>query len=171
MNRESRNAHFKRIILAVIIVFACLFQLSNFSVQKLFGIGILYTIPTVICISMFQGEIISMCCGLLAGIIWDSVSARGNCFHTVFLVVTAFIVSYAIQKRIRNIFLSAAILISLCVFLHNILYWLFFVVFEKIDGVATALIRFYMPSFLFTSLTGFIIYFIIKFVHKKFNEM
>lgn len=172
MGRESRNAHIKRTVLAVIVIVSCLFQFSDSFLQKFFDYPILYTIPVIVCISMFQGEIISMCCALVAGFFWDSVSAQSVCFNTVFLCVLAFLVSYAVQKRLRNFLITALILNFAAVFLHVILYWLIYVVIKSSAvGSLAALFRFYLPSFLVTGVISIPIYFFIRFVHGKFSEM
>ncbi|MBQ7580635.1 MAG: hypothetical protein IJU39_04930 [Clostridia bacterium] len=171
MNRESRNAHIKRLILAAIVVFACIVQFSDSFFQKFFGVGILYTIPVVVCISMFQGEIISLCAALIAGVFWDSVSAQSVCFNTVFLCLCAFLTSYAVQKRLRNFLVTALILNFGAIFLHEILYWLLFVVTNGNGGAAYALFRFYIPSFLVTGVISVPIYYFINFIHRKFSEM
>lgn len=171
MGNESRNAHIKRIILAVIVILSCLMQFSDSFLQKIFGVPILYTLPVIICISMFQGEIISMCCALIAGIFWDSVSAQSVCFNTLFLCVGAFLISYAVQKRLRNFLITALILNFGMIFLHEILYWLIFVAPGGSDGIFPALLRFYLPSFLFTGVIAVPIYLFIGFIHRKFSEM
>ena len=172
MDRESRNAHIKRIILAVIVIVSCLLQFSDSFLQKFFDFPILYTLPVIVCISMFQGEIVSMCCALVAGFFWDSVSAQSVCFNTVFLCISAFLISYAVQKRLRNFLITALILNFAAIFLHEILYWLIYIVIKSSSaGSVAALFRFYLPSFLVTWIIGIPIYFFIRFVHGKFSEM
>lgn len=171
MDRESRNAHIKRLTLFIIALLACLMQFSLPSFQKIFGVSVLYTIPVVVCISMFQGEIISMVCALVCGMIWDSVSAQSVCFHTVFLVITAFVVSYAVQKRIRNFIVSALIIEFSAIFIHNILYWIFFILSESTSSAAGALFKFYIPCAFVSSTVGILIYLFVSFVHIKFKEI
>lgn len=171
MDRERRNAHIKRFILFIIALSSCLMQFSLPAFQKILGVSVLYTIPAVVCVSMFQGEIISMAFALICGMIWDSVSAQSVCFHTVFLTVTAFFVSYAVQKRIRNFIISALIIEFSVIFIHNILYWLFFVLSENVSSSAGALLKFYMPCAFVSSLVGIAVYFFVSFVHKRFKEM
>lgn len=171
MNSESRNAHIKRLVLAAIVLCACLLQFSDSFFQKAFGFGILYTIPVIISISMFQGEIVSMCCALCAGLFWDSISAQSVCFNTVFLTVSAFLVSYAVQKRLRNFLITALILNFGAVLLHELLYWTFHIAIGNSGGVAAALFKFYLPSFLITGIISVPIYYFISFVHRKFGEM
>lgn len=168
---DNRKAHIKRLILAVIVVFASLLQSSDGFMQKIWGVGILYSIPVVVCIAMFQGEIISMCCGLLAGVIWDSFSAQGHCFHTVFLVITGFVVSYIVQRRIRNTLISSLILNGGIIFIHNFLYWLIFISFRNISGAFYALMKYYIPSFFATVIISIFVYLIVRFVHKKMKEL
>lgn len=171
MDRKSRNAHIKRLTLFIMSLLACLMQFSLPSFQKIFGVSVLYTIPVVVCISMFQGEIISMACALICGIIWDSISAQSICFHTVFLVVTAFIVSYSVQKRIRNFVISALIIELLVIFIHNILYWIFFILSESTSSATGALFKFYIPCAFVSSAVGILIYLFVSFVHKNFKEI
>ena len=163
--------HIKRGILVIFIIFVSLLQFTGGALQSFFGVGILYLIPAVICISMFQGEIVSMCCGLLAGLIWDLVSAQSTCFHAVFLTVTAFLVSFIIQRRVRNFLISSLILNGAALFLHNILYWIFYVLSRKASGSFIALIKFYMPSFLITLAVSIPVYFIVRAIHNGFRKM
>lgn len=167
---DNKKAHIKRLILAAVVIFASLLQSSDGFMQKIWNVGILYTIPVVVCISMFQGEIISMCCGLLAGIIWDSFSAQGHCFHSVFLVISGFVISYIVQIRIRNTLISSLILNCGIIFIHNILYWLIFILFKNTTGAFYALMRYYIPSFIATTVVSIIVYFIVRFIHKKMKE-
>ncbi|MBQ7654611.1 MAG: hypothetical protein IJS17_06020 [Clostridia bacterium] len=169
MDRESRNAHIKRIILAAIVIVSCLMQFSDSFLQKFFSIPILYTIPVIVCLSMFQGEIISVCGALIAGVFWDSVSAQSVCFNTIFLCVSAFLVSYAVQKRLRNFLVTALILNFGILFIHQTLYWLIFIVGK--GGAALALFRFYLPCLIVTGIVSVPVYFFFRFVHNKFSEM
>ena len=171
MNTQSRNANIKRFVLALIVFVSCLLQFTDSFLQKAFGFPILYTLPVIVCISMFQGEVVSMCCALCAGLFWDSVSAQSVCSNTVFLVVSAFLISYAVQKRLRNFFVTALLLNFFVIFSYEILNWVLHIAVGSSGGAAAVLFKFCLPSFIVTGLVSIPIYFFTSFVHKKFSEM
>lgn len=171
MANSNLKPHIKRIVLAVFIIIVSLVQNTDSFMQTLFGASILYIVPAVICISMFQGEIISMGCALIAGVTWDFCSGNGHSFHTVFLIIVAYITSYIVQRRIQNSLISSILLCAIATLLHNITYWLLYIAIPDIPDAGYALFKFYIPSFIVTTIVGIVIYFIVRFIHKCFKSL
>ena len=112
-----------------------------------------------------------MFCGLFAGLIWDSISANGHYFHAVTLSVTAFLVSYLVQRRIRNTVFAFLIVDGIVILLHNLIYWLIYVLVPCPDGAGIAFVKFYIPSLLITTAVGIIVFLAVRLMHNLFKKL
>ncbi len=159
----------RRICLALILLPVSVIQNTDGFFPQFFGVRALLIIPFVVCISMFERDIVGMLLGLFAGALWD-IFASGASFNALFLTAVGFICGTLINTIMRNNVVTAFILSTAATLLYNICYWLFHYVFGGMDSAAYMLLRYYLPSIVYTVILVPIVFIIIRFVAKKFIE-
>ena len=169
MIKENLPIYIKRFLLGVIIVLAAILQNTPHAFPKMFSANALLLIPVIVCISMFESEIVSLFFGLGAGLLWDFVSIRGYFYHSLIICICAFFVSMLVRMRIRNTLFSSMIFTFTVTFIHNTLYWILFVLIPNPQGAVAAYFSFYVLSCVYTMLVGIVIYFIVRPIEKWFR--
>lgn len=159
----------RRICLALILLPVSVIQNTDGFFPQIFGVRALLLIPFVVCISMFERDIVGMLLGLFAGALWD-IFASGASFNALFLTAVGFICGTLINTIMRNNVVTAFILSTAATLIYNICYWLFHYVFGGLDSAVYMLLRFYLPSIFYTVILVPIVFIIIRFVEKKFSE-
>lgn len=168
--RENKNLIIRR-ALSLVFIFCCfLLQSSGVWIPDILGINAFILIPAVVCVGMFERETWGAIVGLFAGMLWDSIAARGQGYHAVVLMVTGFLCGFLVRYMMRNNFMSALCLCGGITIIHNIVFWLFYFVFAGIDGVLFPLWRIYLPSAAYTLLFLPIMYFPVRAVAKALRR-
>ena len=170
MTLESQNKKLiiRRSCLALIILLISVLQNTDGFFPQIFGIRALILIPAVVCISMFERDIYGMLLGLFAGMLWD-VFASGASFNALFLLSVGFICGTLINTIMRNNIVTALILSTAAILFYIILYWVFNYVLTGFDSAAYMLLRYYLPSVLYTAVFTPIMFIIIRNVDKRFS--
>ena len=170
MTLESQNKKLiiRRSCLALIILLISVLQNTDGFFPQIFGIRALILIPAVVCISMFERDIYGMLLGLFAGMLWD-VFASGASFNALFLLSVGFICGTLINTIMRNNIVTALILSTAAILFYIILYWVFNYVLTGFDSAAYMLLRYYLPSVLYTAVFTPIMFIIIRNVEKRFS--
>lgn len=159
----------RRICLALILLPVSVIQNTDGFFPQIFGVRALLLIPFVVCISMFERDIIGMFLGLFAGALWD-IFASGASFNALYLTAIGFICGTLINTIMRNNVVTAFILSTAATLIYNIFYWLFHYVLGGMDSAVYMLLRFYLPSIFYTVILVPLIFIIVRFVEKKFSE-
>lgn len=159
----------RRICLALILLPVSVIQNTDGFFPQIFGVRALLLIPFVVCISMFERDIVGMFLGLFAGALWD-IFASGASFNALYLTAIGFICGTLINTIMRNNVVTAFILSTAATLIYNICYWLVHYVFSGFDSAAYMLLRSYLPSILYTVILVPLIFIIVRFVEKKFSE-
>ena len=159
----------RRICLALILLPVSVIQNTDGFFPQIFGVRALLLIPFVVCISMFERDIVGMFLGLFAGALWD-IFASGASFNALFLTAVGFICGTLINTIMRNNVVTAFILSTAATVIYHICYWLFHYVFGGLDSAAYMLLRYYLPSIAYTVILVPLVFIIIRFVEKKFIE-
>ena len=166
---NRKNLILRRICLALILLPVSVIQNTDGFFPQIFGVRALLLIPFVVCISMFERDIIGMLLGLFAGALWD-IFASGASFNALFLTAVGFICGTLINTIMRNNVVTALILSTAAAFIYNICYWFFHYVFDGMDSAVYMLLRYYLPSIAYTIILVPLVFIIIRFVEKKFIE-
>lgn len=168
--RENKEEYKRNGIFLLLIVFTAILQNTNGLFPKIYNASAMLIIPLVICISMFEREMISMLMGLAAGLIWDFYSARMDGFYSLLLVMTGFFCSYLIRRYMRNNIVTAIFYTAICSLGCVLAYWLFFVTAGGMQGAGHLLLVKYLPSALYTVVLTPIYYYFIKMISLKYRE-
>ncbi|MBQ2972886.1 MAG: rod shape-determining protein MreD [Clostridia bacterium] len=159
----------RRICLALILLLISVIQNTDGFFPQIFGVRALLLIPFVVCISMFERDIVGLLLGLFAGALWD-IFASGGSFNALFLTAVGFICGTLINTIMRNNVVTAFILSFISTVIYNICYWLFHYIFDGLDSAAYMLLRYYLPSIAYTVVLVPLIFIIVRSVEKKFSE-
>lgn len=127
---------------------------------EIFGVKANPLIPLVICIGMFEREIAGAVLGMLAGILWDSVSPMGDGYNALLLMLAGAAAGLLIDYLMRNNLMTALLLSGFACLIYSVFYVVFFLLANLlangVDSTGYLLIRYYIPaavySFLFTPL-------------------
>ena len=159
---------FRRVSLALILLLLSLLQNTDGYFPQIFGVRALLLIPAVVCISMYERDLPGMFFGLFAGALWD-VFAGGGSFNAFFLLSAGFLCGTLINTIMRNNVVTATLLSAIWSLIYNLGYWLFHYVFTSFDSAGFMLLRYYIPSLIYTVALTPLIFIIVRAVEKKFS--
>lgn len=166
--RENRMIYIRWAILAVIIVIVSLFQNTRGLLPEIYGVRAMPLIPLVVCIGMFERDWGSAALGLFAGLLWDGVSAHGQGFRSIYLMIIGCVCGLLLHYFMRRNLITALLLTSVALIVHNLLYWVFFLLIPGYDGAVSLLLEFYLPSCLYSLIFMPLFFAIMKSLHKRF---
>lgn len=126
-------------------------------------------IPGTLLLAMGEDEKAASLLGLFAGVLWDAVAANHTAFNAVFFTVVCYAVSLLLTHLLRETFWVRTVATVLAAALYTFLYWLLFVGARKTGGVS-ALMSFYFPSFIYTSVVGVLLNFVLTPLKRKLNK-
>lgn len=159
----------RRICLALILLLISVLQNTDGFFPQIFGVRALLLIPAVVCVSMFERDLPGMVLGLFAGALWD-ITASGASFNALFLMTAGFLCGTLINTIMRNNVVTAFILSTVCAAVYNIGYWIFHYLIGGLDKAVFMLLRYYLPSIVYTVVLVPLVFIIIRSVEKKFIE-
>ena len=152
---DNKNLYIRRILFVVLIVLTAVFQHTKGAVPSLFGAKAFLLIPLTVCISMSEKSMGGLSFGVLAGVLWDFATVRGDGFYAVMLALAGFTASAGVAYIMRNNIFSALILSAGASAFVSIGYWLVFILAKGYEGAWGLLFSFYLPSavysFIFTA--------------------
>lgn len=169
LETQKKNLILRKVSLALIILLISVLQNTEGYFPQIFGIRALLLIPAVVCISMYERDMWGLGYGIFAGALWD-VFASGASFNALFLMTAGFLCGTLINTIMRNNVVTAFILSSAASLIYNICYWLFHYIFGGLDSSVYMLLRYYLPSILYTAVLVPLIFIIVRFIEKKFTE-
>lgn len=167
MRKNTKILIVRRLIFVLLILLVHIMQNTKGYFPEIFGIRAMLLIPLIVCIGMFEREMAGAVLGLFAGALWDSVSGLGDGYNTLFLMLIGAGCGLLINILMRNHLLTALILTALSSVMYVLSYLLFFVIAQGLDGSAFLLMRYYLPSCVYTVVFTPVFYIIVRAVMKK----
>ena len=165
MNYDNNRPKIKRrIIFAIAIIVTAIIQNTGTRVNAVFDAHAFLLIPLLISISMFEREIVSALLGAFAGLLWD-LSAGIDGYNGLVLMLLCAVCSILINRLMQNNIITAIVL-GLSV-IYIVLYIMIYIVLDGGGYPLSQVLRFYLPSFIFTSLFIPIYYFLVKTVFES----
>lgn len=164
--KENKNRIIRGILFAILIIIVSLFQNTPGFFPSIFGVRAMLLIPLICGIAMFEGETAGALYGLFAGALWDIVVAKGQGYHSIYLMLFGFACGYLLRQILRNNLLSSLFLCGVGTLLHQCVYWFLFFVVTGVPNMGYALYRFYLPNVLYTLALMPITYFFIRSIIK-----
>ena len=170
MKKENLHIYIRRAVLAVFIIITAMLQNTAHLIPTVFGARTFLLIPVVVCISMFEKDLTAALFGAFAGMIWDTTSAVGDGFNTIFLMLVGSLCGILINYLMRNNLVTALLLTSSSLFLYSICYWLFFIVGKGVEGGGLMIFTFFLPCCVYTLVFTPLIYIAIRAFMKKLRN-
>lgn len=170
VKKEKKQVYLRWGILAVIILLVSLLQNTGGLLPRIYGVSAMPLIPLVVCIAMLEREMAGACFGMFAGMLWDAVGTRGDGFHAVVLLIIGCVCGLLLHYLMRVNFVTALLLSACAALVHNLLYWLVFLVIPGYDGAVSALVRFYLPASLYAVLFLPLFFFPLRALGRKLKN-
>lgn len=172
---DNKNLYIRRVLFVVLIVLTAVFQHTKGAVPSLFGAKAFLLIPLIVCISMFEKSMGGLSFGVLAGVLWDFATVRGDGFYAVMLALAGYTAGAAVAYIMRNNIFSALLLSAGASAFVSIGYWVIFILLKGYEGAWGVLFSFYLPSalysFIFTAGYYYLVSAIVKATtDKKLNK-
>ncbi len=166
---SSRNIYIRRALTALLVFMTALFQHSGF-IPELFGAPAMLLLPLTVCIAMFERSIPGMCFGVLAGLLWDFATPKGDGFFSVMLTAVGFVSGALVTFIFTNNIRAALILSFGALTVCNVSYWFMFIMRKGYEGAFEILFSRYLPSVFYSLIFVFVYYYIVSFVFKVTSE-
>lgn len=136
------------------------FQHTDGAIPAFFGAKAMVLIPLTVVIGMYERSMPGLAFGVLAGVLWDFASVRGDGFFSVCLAVTGYLSGVLVTYYLRNNILSALLLGAASSFGINTLYWFIFIYRDGYEGAVSLLTGYYLPSAVYSLMFIFIYYYL-----------
>ena len=167
MNYDNNKPKIKRrIIFVIAIVITAIVQNTGARVNGVFDAHAFLLIPLLISISMFEREIVSALLGALAGLLWD-LSAGVDGYNVLVFMLICAVSSILINRLMQNNIITAVVLGVSAVAVYITLYIIIYIALDGGGFPLSQVLRFYLPSFIFTSVCIPICYFLEKIVFES----
>ena len=169
LQTQRKKIFFRRAWLAVVVLVLSVLQNTDGWFPQIFGARALLLIPVTAVISMYEKDIAGMFYGLFAGALWD-ICAGGNNFNTIYLFVVGYACGVLINTIMRNNFVTHLLLSGVATSLYCFVYWLWHYVIAGTDRAFFILFRYYFPTTIYTIVLSPFIFFLVRFVEKKYRS-
>lgn len=167
MNYDNNKPKIKRIVIFVLLVLGtAIIQNTGARFNGVFSAHAFLLLPLVISISMFEREFVSAILGAFAGLLWD-LSAGIDGYNMLIIMLVSAVSSILISRLMRNNIITAFVLGLTGIAIYEFLYIYIYVVFDGGGLPLSQIIRFYLPSFIFTSAFIPIYYYIVKMIFQS----
>ena len=151
MNYDDNRPRIKRrVIFAAAIIICAIIQNTGKPTNGAFDAHAFLLLPLVVSISMFEREIASALFGAFAGLLWD-LSAGADGFNTLVIMLICAVCSILINRLMQNNIVTALVLSVSSIAVYMFLYIMICIVLDGGGYPLSQAVRFYLPSFIFTS--------------------
>ncbi len=157
------------IVYALIIFLAHILQNVVPVFPELLSVRPLLLVSVAVCISMFEGEIVGAAAGVIAGVLWDTVTVTADGYNALFLMVACAICGVLLRIYMRNNIVTYLIMNSAITFVYLITYVLFFISARGIDSVGLIFLTSYLPMGIYSLVLTPMWYIFIRSVNRKFS--
>lgn len=156
--------------MCLILVLADLLQNTAYVFPSIFGARAFLIIPAVVSIAIFEQDITATYYGVFAGVLWDISSGYFDGLNAVMCMLTATAVCLLMHYVMRNNIVSALLLSAVAIVLYVVIHWLFFVVAKGAADSVSSLLRFYLPSALYTFAFFPVYYYRVRSLRKQIRD-
>lgn len=161
---DNKNLYIRRALFVLLLVLTAVFQHTKGAVPSLFGARAFLLIPVAVCIAMFEKSMGGLSFGILAGVLWDFATVRGDGFYAVVLALAGYTAGAAVTYIVRNNIFSALILSAGASLFVSTAYWFVFIFLKDFEGAWGILFGYYVPSALYTFLFTALYYYLVRFI-------
>ena len=167
---DNKKLYIRRTLFVVLIVITAAFQHTKGAVPSVFGASAFLLIPLTVCIAMSEKSMGGLSFGILAGVLWDFATVRGDGFYAVMLALAGYTAGVAIAYIMRNNIFSALILSLGASTFVSVGCWFVFIFLKGFEGAWKILFSFYIPSVIYTLAFTAVYYYIVRAIVKATTD-
>ena len=169
VHRYSINVNYIRYFFVTLLAVALfIIQMTPGCIPAPWNIRAQLVIPFVVCVGASRGEMTGLVYGLLAGLMWDSVSPEMWGYHTFILAVAGCLSGLTVKYLFRKNAGSVIFLCGMVLVLYLFLYWFFFIAMRGYEGAWRILLFNYLPSTVYTMIYAVPICGLIRLIFGKY---
>ena len=157
------------LIYALIIFLAHILQNIVPVFPEILSVRPVLLLSVAVCIAMFEGEIVGAAAGLLAGVLWDTVTVTADGYMALYLTVACAICGVLLRIFLRNNIATYFIVNSTILVIYLVTYVLFFIAARGIDGTTAIFFRYYVPMGLYSFILTPLWYLLIRTIYRNFS--
>ena len=150
----------------LLFVLALLIQYNDSFTMKIHSANPMLPLVVLVSFSMFASEMSSCFTGLIVGIFADSVSGMPVGFNTILFFIIGLAVSLMVRYLFNNNYRSAVMLCLICAGVYFLARWLIGFAFGGLQTSLGYLMRFAVPSIVYTCVFAIPLYYLQKFLLK-----
>lgn len=163
---DNKNLYIRRALFAFLIVITAACQHTAGDAFSIFGARAFLLIPLTVTVAMNEKSMGGLSFGLLAGILWDAATVRGDGFYSVALALAGFTAGVAVSYIVRNNILAALLLTGGACLFVTVSYWFIFIFMRGYEGAFAMFFDFYLPSAVYSLAFTAVYYYIVKGIIK-----
>ena len=167
---DNKNLYIRRALFAFLIIITASCQHTAGDAFSIFGARAFLLIPLTVTIAMNEKSMGGLSFGLLAGVLWDVATVRGDGFYSVTLALAGFTAGVAVSYIVRNNILASLLLSGGACFFVTVSYWLIFIFIRGYEGAFSMLMSFYLPSAVYSLAFTAVYYYIVKNIIKLTSD-
>ena len=161
---DNKNLYIRRALFALMLCITAVFQHTDGAVPSIGSAKAFVLIPLTVCIAMSEKSMGGLSFGILAGVLWDFATVRGDGFYAVAMALTGYAVGALTVYVLRNNIFSSLILSAGASVFVSTLYWFVFIFLKDYEGAWNILLTFYLPSALYSVVFTAVYYYIVRFI-------
>ncbi len=166
----QRKIKVKRYLMYALIIFVShLLQNTIFVFPPIFSVRPILLISAAVCIAMFEGELVGAGAGLLAGLLWDTVTVTADGYNALYLMVACAVCGVLLRIFMRNNIITYIIMNTAITVIYILSYILFFISVRAFGGEGHLLLRYYLPMGIYSLVLTPFWYILIRAVYRKFS--
>lgn len=169
MSVQTKIKTKRYIVYALIILMAHILQNTFCVFPVIASVRPILLISVAVAISVFEGEVVGTFAGLVAGMLWDTVTVTADGYNALFLMVACAICGVMLRIFMRNNIVTYTMMNTTITVIYIFTYLLFFVTSRGIDGEGYLLLRYYLPMVIYSLVLTPLWYVIIRTVYRKFS--
>lgn len=170
MTVQTKTKVKRYVAYAVILLLAHILQNSLPIFPEILAVRPVLLISAAVCMSMFEGELVGAIAGLVAGALWDTVTATADGYNAFYLMVACAVCGVMLRIFMRNNIVTYIMMNTGVTMVYFLTYVLFFITARGIDGGTEMLLRYYLPMSIYSLLLTPLWYVIIRAVNRKFSS-
>ncbi len=169
MNVQTKVKTKRYLIYALIIFLAHILQNTVPFFPEILSVKPILLIQVAVCIAMFEGEIVGAAAGLLAGVLWDTVTVTADGYVALYLMIACAVCGVLLRIFMRNNIVTYFIMCAGILFIYLVTYVIFFISARGIDDAGQIFLRYYIPMGLYSFILTPLWYYIVRTIYRKFS--
>lgn len=169
MNVQTKIKTKRYLMYALILFLAHIFQNIVHVFPESASVKPVLLIPVAVCIAMFEGELVGAVAGVLAGVLWDTVTVTADGYNALYLMIACAVCGVLLRVFMRNNIITYFIMNSTIMFIYFVSYVLFFITARGVDGGGAIFFRYYLPMGVYSFILTPLWYYLIRTIYRKFS--